>query len=298
MRDYWLTKDLLQVVGIGFVLLALIGIGLALWLPKKWWGKLLAVLAVGFVISIPLYKASQESQQQQVVVDNYKEQFAKAQALFEERCKTAGEKIYKTVENVEGVLLLNVRGPGMARDRANPLWPDAAFPDEFGGEGYIRTFLFWEHLQVGQTQRDTSRASRSYLNPTPSSLPGYRFVDVKQADGAILRYRLKNPGDQDSVELINEPIKGPVARYAVGFVNKIKPEDRAHWVAETTITVTDTQTNEVIATRESYSFEPGLGSEAGGRQPWGFATVCPKSGSGTSPSRFFVDQILKPGKGG
>ncbi len=28
--------------------------------------------------------------------------------MFDERCKTAGYKIYKTVENVEGVTLLNV----------------------------------------------------------------------------------------------------------------------------------------------------------------------------------------------
>jgi hypothetical protein len=40
MRDYWLTKDLLQATGIAFIVLSLIGVALALWLPKKWWGKL------------------------------------------------------------------------------------------------------------------------------------------------------------------------------------------------------------------------------------------------------------------
>ena len=34
MRDYWLTKDLLQATGIAFIVLSLIGIALALWLPK------------------------------------------------------------------------------------------------------------------------------------------------------------------------------------------------------------------------------------------------------------------------
>jgi hypothetical protein len=273
-----------------YFLLALAGICFALWIGKTRTLKLVyAVIVLALFISPvapEMYRAIE-----------YRGKFAAAQALFEERCKTAGEKVYRTVDSVEGVLLLNVRDRDRGRDRANPLWSDAALPDEFGGEGYIRTFLLWEHLQPGQPERDSNRASRSYLNPTPTSLPGYRFVDVKQADGAVVRYRLKRPENRDSVELSTEFVKGAPARYAVGFLNQIKLDDRAHWIAKTLITVTDTQTNEVIATRESYSFEPGLGSEAGGRQPWGFAKVCPESGRGNSPTRFFVDQVLKPVKG-
>lgn len=273
-----------------YLLLALAGICAALWFGKTWTRKLIYAALVLALFIAPIVPSIYRTVE-------YRSKLAKAQALFEERCKTAGEKIYRTVDNVEGVLLLNVRGTDMSRDRANPLWSDAALPDEFGGEGYIRTFLLWEHLQSGQSERGANRASRSYLNPTPTSLPGYRFVDVKQADGSVLRYRLKAPGNRDSVELVIEPVAGASARYAIGFANQIKHEDRAHWVAGTTITVTDTQTNEVIATRESYSFESGFGSEVGGRQPWGFARVCPESGSGNSPTRFFVDQILKPNKG-
>ena len=33
---------------------------------------------------------------------------AKAEAMFQERCKTAGEKIYRTAEKVEGVLLMKI----------------------------------------------------------------------------------------------------------------------------------------------------------------------------------------------
>ena len=287
MRDYWLTKDLLQAAGIGFILLSLIGLGLALWLPRRWWGKLLAVIAVSVLISTPIYKAKQ----QQVVVNDYKDRFSKAQTLFEERCKTAGEMVYKTVDNVEGLLLRNIRKSDRPGMQDNPLWPDAALPHESTGDDYIRTFLYWEH--------DSGGGARGFLNPDPAKARsrGYQFVDVKQADETVLRYRLKEPGNRHSSDLVTESVS-KASRYAVDFTNQVKPEDRAYWVAGTTITVTDTQTNEVIARRESYSFEPGLGSNAGARQPWAFATTCPSfSGWDGARTRFFVDQILKPVQG-
>lgn len=37
----------------------------------------------------------------------------KAQAMFQERCKTAGEKIYRTAEDVEGILLMKLRPSGI-----------------------------------------------------------------------------------------------------------------------------------------------------------------------------------------
>ena len=269
-----------------YLLLMLVCIGVALWKGKTWQRKAIYASLVLALFMAPIapdiYRGIE-----------YRSKLATAQALFDERCKTAGEKVYRTVEGVEGVLLLNVRGNDIAAQRANPLWPDAALPDERGGDQYIRHFLYWEH--------ESSGTSRGYLNPDPKNATsrGYRFVDVKQADGTVLRYRLKEPGNRDSAQLVSEPISGTPSRYAIGFVNQVKPEDRAHWVAGTTITLTDTQTNEVIATRESYSFEPGLGSRAGDRQPWGFAVTCPQLPQlpGRYLTRFFVDSILKPTKG-
>lgn len=292
MRDYWLTKELLQAAGLSFALMALIGIGMALWLPKKWWGKLLAVIAVGIAISIPLRKASQETRQQQVVVNDYQARLSKARALFDERCKTGGEMIYRSVDGVEGVLLLNVRASDKSGSRDNPLWPDAALPHEAADDEYIRSFLYWEH--------DAGGLGRGFLNPDPQKAKsrGYRFVDVRQADGAVLRYRLKYPGNRDKTELVTELVNGRPARYVVDFVNQVDPDDRMNWVAGTTITVTDSQTNEVIATRESYAFESGLGSKAGARQPWAFAVTCPSFiGWDGARTRFFVDQVLKPKQG-
>lgn len=66
----------------------------------------------------------------------------KGQALYEEKCKTvAGEKIYRTVPDVEGIVLLKVRPQAGDREWADPMWPGAAFALESRADEYITTFL-------------------------------------------------------------------------------------------------------------------------------------------------------------
>lgn len=268
-----------------YFLLALGGICFALWMGKTWTRKLVyaAIVLALFIspIAREMYGAIE-----------YRGKLAAAQSLFEERCKTAGEKIYKTVDDVEGVLLMNVRSEDKALNRANPNWSDAGLPDESGGDDYIRTFLFWE-----QRAPASSYGYRGYVNNLSSNTAGHRtfsgyaFVDVKEADGSVYRYRLSGPR---STELLRQTTDEPPARYAVSFANLNDPAGRQLWVAGTTVTVTDTATQEMLASSTWYALEPGQGSRAGGRQPWGFATICPRSGNGNSPTRFFVDQVLKP----
>jgi hypothetical protein len=157
-----------------YFLLALVGICFALWIGKTWTRKLVyAVIVLALFISPvapEMYRAIE-----------YRGKFAAAQALFEERCKTAGERIYKTVDGVEGVLLLNIRNGDIAENRANPDWEGAALPNDATGLGYIENFLTWEHKGGAD--------KRGYLNHSPdkASARGYQFVDVKQADGSLFR---------------------------------------------------------------------------------------------------------------
>lgn len=221
--------------------------------------------------------------------EEYKARYEAAKALFDERCKSAGQKIYKSVDNVEGVLLLNLRANDRTKNEANPNWPDAGLPNEYGGEDYIANFLAWEHHQ-------DKRSPRGYLNQTPSDLPGYRYVDVKDAEGVMWRYTLRKEGEVGYPKLAKVELKEMSARYAVSFANLIDPEDRKKWVAGTTVTVVDTRTSEVLAQATWYSFEPGQGSTANYRQPWRFAKSCPelRGEQERAPTRFFVDQVLKP----
>jgi hypothetical protein len=265
-----------------YLLLALAGICAALWFGKTWTRKLVYAVLVLALFIAPITPEIYRTVE-------FRSRFVKAQALFEERCKTAGEKIYKTVDNVEGVLLLNVRQGDIAENRTNPNWEGAALPNDATGLGYIENFLVWEHSD--------GKSQRGYLNNSPdkATSQGYQFVDVKQEDGSVLRYRLSRAG---SSELVSENLRGEPARYSVEFTSQGHPRDRKHWVAGVSITLSDTRSGEVLAQHISYAFEPGLGNTSGARSPWGFAVTCPAwHGWDGARTRFFVDQVLKPVQG-
>ena len=67
------------------------------------------------------------------------ERLAKAEAMFQERCKTAGEKIYRTVENVEGIFLLKLRPDGI--NYGNQFVMDDPYGRDLGG-GWIHSNIY------------------------------------------------------------------------------------------------------------------------------------------------------------
>lgn len=217
----------------------------------------------------------------------------KATALFKERCKTAGERIYHVVNDVSGITFLNLRISDRAANEANSLWVDAGLPNESSGDSYIWRFLLWE-------QHQDKRNSRGYLSSSPSNFPGYRFVDVQvstsQSYRQSYRYSL-DVSDSDRPKLRRLALHKPPSRYSVIFENIVNASDRESWVAGTKVSIVDTQGNRMLAEATWYSFEPGLGNTSGGRQPWRFAISCPPSGATSAPTRFFVDRVLKPSKG-
>jgi hypothetical protein len=90
--------------GIGAILWGVLAIALlvALLTPKTILGKALSTLLVLAVFFGPMIPGA-------VRTHEHKQRYEKAKALFDERCKTAGEKIYRTVDNVEGITLLKLR---------------------------------------------------------------------------------------------------------------------------------------------------------------------------------------------
>ncbi|WP_143694861.1 hypothetical protein [Variovorax sp. JS1663] len=281
MLELGIGADILRGVGWIVRLLFLAAIVYALWSGGNWKRKLLKVTLVVLLFSTPLWPGIGER-------IRYERKYKVAKVIFDQRCKTAGERIYKRVDNVEGVLLLNIRERSKSSDRSDPNWPDAALANERYQEGYVASFLQWEH-------HEDKRSPRGYLNYAPSDLPGYGYVDVRGDDGLLYRYTLDERGNPDSRKLSKSFLNGKPARYAVSFVNMIDPGDREYWIAGTTVTVTDVQTKEVLAHSTWYAMDPGQGSTAGARAPWGFARTCPElKGWVGAPTRMFVDQVLKP----
>ena len=97
---------LLAALGWLYWLVALAIVLLALWWPKRWWVKLVsAAVALGAVV-YPIATRIHSLRQQH---DAAKSKLDAAMALFQERCKTAGDKITRTVENMIKISSIGLR---------------------------------------------------------------------------------------------------------------------------------------------------------------------------------------------
>ena len=94
----------------------------------------------------------------------------KSRAVFEELCKTAGEKIYRTADNVEGVTLLKVWSDESISSE-DKLWEYAGLADQSDNKDYIKGFLEWE-VEVIPNGYPRFR-DRSLLPETENSLMFY-----------------------------------------------------------------------------------------------------------------------------
>lgn len=205
----------------------------------------------------------------------HKQRYAKAKALFEERCRTAGEKIYRTVDKVDGVLLKQVRSAG---EPTNPMMSGAAAAHEFTGADYIRYFLLF---QREGTQR---------LGEEASSLPGYRYVDSFGEDGVRYRYTLDS-----NAQLRRERAPEDSPRYAVLIEDIVDPNEREFWVAGSKIVLMDLARREPVGEFIRYVIDPGQGHRQSHRTPWLFAVGCRMNhGYGSYSPQLFARKVLTP----
>ena len=241
------------------------------------------------------------------------ERYRAAEALFKERCRTtAGYRIHKVVEDVEGILLPKLRHTTNSGDR---MVPGAAFVSEAHDDGYISTFLAYRYFSTDERNK---RNFYSVTRPRDGReiVPGFRYVDViDEKDGkryrvtgsmkvtgrmdtnaVNVRRELEHNPDMDlnvyNWGLDREPAPEPAARYAVTFEDAVIPEERAVGLASSTVKVLDTQTNEVLGEMVRYVFYPGEFGIAPGAN-WGRAEECPGFvTSSHDATRLFVDRVL------
>lgn len=108
--------------------------------------------------------------------------YAADKAEFQRLCReVAGYKFYRKAENVEGILLLKVRGDG---DWQDIMAPGAAFALESKDEGYITSFLAYRRTSSG-VQDESYFVSTT---KTEDSTAGFAYVDVID-DKTGKRYR-------------------------------------------------------------------------------------------------------------
>ena len=255
------------------------------WMQKHRWLVPVPALVVLFVfLVIPYFLQKERDAQRQQELQQAraeraawrKQYYEPAKARFEQLCQNAGEKIYRTADNVDGILLLKVRGDDEKYQDSfyNPLkdqmWEDAAVESEFDREAYIEEFLL----------------------PYTSSFPRYTYADVLQKNGLVIRYSRQKEDQNWVMEQQSTP--HPRARYAVTYENDISWENRKHWIAGTTIKVIDTKTNELMAEKTMYAFVPALGySELEQNpNPWGRGDRCPEEDSYQLQAVSFARKVL------
>ncbi|KAB2919888.1 MAG: hypothetical protein F9K30_16810 [Dechloromonas sp.] len=270
--------------------------------PKRPSHLFAALLVIAWALPVWAYDPNNRAE--------YLAKIEEAKAYYQDKCeKVAGIKIYKTVPEVEGLLLMKIRPDRSDRQLADPMWPGAAFGGEARGDSYIRSFLGYEHRAEGSKHR-------GYINTDkrPGALPGYRWVEIiDPKDGHRYRYSLAykevthissmsiggngKPFTVKENTLVKTPSPSATPpRYAVTFEDHVIPEERALWVASSTIKVLDLKTDEVLG--ELTRFAISYIHLPVHSMPWLNHSICPNQNmTGDSYStRQFADQILMPKK--
>lgn len=284
---YWLFVALCMWVAFYFLKLA----------DAPVWGRILSALAIGgLLMSWPISNQIKHNRQKK----ERKTVYSAADAQFQMRCKSAGVKIYRTVDNVEGVLLMKLR-PKWNPDDQNQVDPYGDDYDSGDGDpkGYIGSFL-----------RGRSTGGHLIENQNEAVSPGYRYVDVIEADGKRYRYTgymgllPDRPGRTEPAFMLKRTLaKGTAPHYGITYDDITTPEERKMWIAGSSLRIIDLKTNKVIAERIGYMIDRGMGNNNAGRSPWIHAHkwACPKFPGGQSletlwtsgQTRDFAEQVLK-----
>ena len=256
----------LQGIGLLYWLVVLAALALVLWKVKGWlWKALLATAVLAIMVgpvAVHVMRRNSEQQQAKVKLDE-------AMASFEMRCKSAGEKIARTVENVDGLLIVNQRPSEVNFSDQYKL--DDPYGYLGSGDNYIRLFLrgrATRPMKIGEVA-------------SPSDLVRYQFVETaSEGDHSIFRYTTPMGKVQSEsitrngggvVPLDRKAVTERAARYGIEWADISTLEDRNHWIAGSRLRIIDLVSHDVIAERIGYMFDRGLGDTTNGRSPWAFA---------------------------
>lgn len=239
---------------------------------------------------------------------------------FEHLCKTeAGEFIFKTIENVEGIMQMRPREP-VTDYMLQHLY---ALEDPYGE-------TYGEEFNMGPAALKSGTIQSAYVNPRYADAVktkdirkrGYRLYKPDQnykflekpiptllqnpPDGAMyLRYTRPNtdklvfedgqymyPGDQQP-QMFEERVKELKSRYGFTWRGITRSHDRDLGIAGGELIILDLQTNEVLAVRRGY-LATGRSLQTVGGIWWLGAAACPPNRSGETHA--LLQRVLKPTK--
>jgi hypothetical protein len=238
---------------------------------------------------------------------------------FGHLCKTeAGEFIFKTVEDVEGIMQMRPRAEA-TDDMLHHLYAlEDPYGETYGEEFNIGPDALKTGIQDGFVNTSYADAvktadakKRGYKLYKPDQ--NYKFLEKSipaslrnPADGVkYLRYTRPNtdklifengqymyPRDQQP-PMIEERIKEPKSRYGFTWRGITRPHDRELGIAGGEIIILDLQANEVLAVKRGY-LKSGRTLDAIGGIWWLGAAACPPRP--VTARREFLHKVLKPTK--
>lgn len=200
---------------------------------------------------------------------------------FDHLCKTeAGEFIYKTVENVDGLYMMRPREQ-VFDDHMQHLY---ALEDPYG-------YTDWEARDSQTVFVDPPWRVYSYLEMPLSSSISSKIPGT--------RYRRYSGYVQDKSPMVEEPVTQLKSRYGYTWRGVSRPHDREFGVAGGELIVLDIQTKEVLGVRRGFIRSGGVRNNLTGIW-WLSGQVCPilrsdkRSQKDGDFTYWFVSKILRP----
>lgn len=239
-------------------------------------------MAFGLLPTYCSQQAKKYEEKQTPIVQHQQAQLQAAVTRFEDLCKKAEEKIYRTVENVEGIVWMKWRPNKSTTDQFDLTDP---YGNNCSGLNCIGALLVDERM----TEFEPNRWQ-------PSHVRLYSYVDSIEPGASVYSRYVKPEFGKDIAKSV---LHGAVSRYGVTWDDISTREDRELWIAGGRMQIVDLSTNEIIAERIGYLIDKGQGSKAGSRSPWSDAfskdTACPTL---REHNVSFITRVLIPKKQG
>ena len=206
---------------------------------------------------------------------------------FDHLCKTeAGEFIYKTVENVEGLYMMRPRKEATDDELSHLYALEDPYGDAMGERGHSQDYLVQPPFGLYQFMEEPSKSKgdstekvrryyRGALNESSKS-----FVYMKGSHSESVPYIIKS-----------ETVSDPASHFGYTWRGISRPHDRELGITGGELIVLDLRTKEVLGVRRAYIRSGGVRNNLTGIW-WLGGGKCERFGA-RAPIAFIYD-VLKP----
>ena len=222
---------------------------------------------------------------------------------FEHLCKTeAGEFIFKTVEDVEGIYQMRPRA--MATDYE--LMHLYALEDPYNAYETLSENTFvnpryvtavkkrgYSLYKPDQNYKFLEKPIPFHLRDTSDNKKYFRYTRPNTEKLVFENGQYLYPRDQQP-PMIEELVKELKSRYGFTWRGITRPHDRELGIAGGELIIVDLQTDEVLAVRRGYAASGGQTLETVAGIWWLKAARCPATMPGAEPP--FIRKVLKPSR--